>query len=332
MENKVDFEDFCNYVAEHVKEHLPEQCRDMDIRLVDGEDLGSSDDRKGIILIGDTNSAPVIYLNAVYNDYRRYGAYSMTMAVQNIASIYMNTIEEIHSMQIPDPGGLFQHPDKHRNWEEIKDKVKIRAVPVTGNEETLKSVPCRIQGDIACIYKVYLKEKVSMVINDVIMGRLGISGEELHNAAVNNSVRYEPAEFMSMEEMMKTLLDIPGDMIPSQEECRLYVLSNQNESGGAAVIFYPGMLDMVADQFPEGFYILPSSQHEVIICKMETGTKEEIDELNQMVWEINRSQVDPVDRLSDKVHAYDPVTKQIYIAGEEIPVIERSQKETIKLN
>ena len=65
-------------------------------------------------------------------------------------------------------------------------------------------------------------------------------------------------------------------------------------------MLYPRVLEDIANQLDEDYYILPSSIHEIIIlpasCCMEYS------DIDEMIVEINETQVSEEDTLSD--HAY----------------------------
>ena len=86
-----------------------------------------------------------------------------------------------------------------------------------------------------------------------------------------------------------------------RKEC-LYVLSNQRKINGAAVVLYPKLLDELYEGFSGNYFVIPSSVHEVLLIK-ETEEGEEAF-LNRMVKEVNESQVEPEEVLSDHVYYY----------------------------
>lgn len=321
MDSKMNFEDFCSYVVENIKIYLPDKYKDLSVRLVHGGEMGRSSELVGVVLYEYGKPAPVIYLNALYGDYCRYQGYDMERAMQNISKTYMDMCKA----RIP--GDMdFTRLNEYSNWEIVKDKVMLRAVPVTGNEELLKTIPCRIQGDIACTYQVIIMENedyaLGYTIDNSFMRNIAVSEKELHQIAAANSMALEPASFGNVNDILSEMTGVPVELIPGEYTNKgLYVLSNGRIHRGASVIFYPGMLDMIADKFPMGFYVLPSSIHEVMIFP-KSGEAGELEMLNLMVGEINEAAVRPEERLSDYVHEYDPKTRQLYIAGNDMPVLE----------
>ena len=83
----------------------------------------------------------------------------------------------------------------------------------------------------------------------------------------------------------------------------MYVLTNEQKTYGASLLAVPGIMGKVDQLFPEGYYILPSSIHETIILPKPCGVPAK--ELGEMVRDINRTQVNREERLSDCVYEYD---------------------------
>jgi hypothetical protein len=82
----------------------------------------------------------------------------------------------------------------------------------------------------------------------------------------------------------------------------MYVLSNNQKMQGASALLYPDVLQDFSKALGKGFYVLPSSIHEVILVP-EVGD-EEPKLMEAMVCEINETQLDLEEVLSDKVYYY----------------------------
>ena len=93
----------------------------------------------------------------------------------------------------------------------------------------------------------------------------------------------------------------------------LTVLTTQSMVHGAAAVFIPEVMEQISKKMPEGFFILPSSIHEVMVLPKTLGAS--IEALDEMVSSINEMQVDPEDQLSDFAHVYDPDRKILLCPG-----------------
>ncbi len=91
----------------------------------------------------------------------------------------------------------------------------------------------------------------------------------------------------------------------------MYILSNKDRIHGAAAILYPGVVEQLALIFQTGFYIIPSSIHEVILL-VDNGQENPI-HLREIIAEVNRTQVEPEEVLSDSLYYYNHVEKNIQI-------------------
>ncbi len=100
-----------------------------------------------------------------------------------------------------------------------------------------------------------------------------------------------------------------GERLYPDEKQLMYVLSNDTGVLGASVLFYPGVQEQIANVFDEGYTVLPSSVHEVLIVPDSAGV--DAASLKDMVREANRLVVEDKDILSDNIYHYDPKEKTL---------------------
>ena len=114
--------------------------------------------------------------------------------------------------------------------------------------------------------------------------------------------RFGLAEFFqeAKEMAMQMMSDIPDTM---------YVLTNDTKVNGAAAILNDDIRQEIAEKVGD-FYMLPSSIHETLIIPKDAGM--EFKELEQMVQEVNQTQVAPGERLSDHVYEYDAKEHELF--------------------
>ena len=87
------------------------------------------------------------------------------------------------------------------------------------------------------------------------------------------------------------------------------VLSSRQKVNGAAAILNDDTRQEIADKVGD-FYVLPSSVHETLIIQKDAGM--ELRDLEQMVQEVNQTQVAPEERLSDHVYEYDAKEHELF--------------------
>ncbi len=95
------------------------------------------------------------------------------------------------------------------------------------------------------------------------------------------------------------------------EDIHLYVLTNRKFYWGASGILDKRIIQSFAKEAGHSLYIIPSSIHEALLLPDLGQIKKE--ELDQIVREVNASQVEPYDRLSDHVYYCNMATGEIYI-------------------
>ncbi len=87
------------------------------------------------------------------------------------------------------------------------------------------------------------------------------------------------------------------------------MLGNERKLFGAAAMFYRDTIEEFSDEMGKSIFILPSSVHEVILVP-DDGLQEP-EELWKMVCEINETQVEPEDVLTDSVYYFSRKCKKI---------------------
>lgn len=119
----------------------------------------------------------------------------------------------------------------------------------------------------------------------------------------------------SMKEMMIQLMIDDGtpeyviNSIREDNNPDQTVVTNKYKLFGASAIYNKEILKEVADKYKSDLYILPSSIHEILLIPISIGDKKEID---SMVREVNETQVDPQEVLSNHAYIFRRDTMEIY--------------------
>lgn len=130
-----------------------------------------------------------------------------------------------------------------------------------------------------------------------------ITKEELFRQALENTPRLLPATIRRMQDVVREMMkdrQMEEDLF--ENEIPMYIMSNPIKMNGAATMAYPGVIRNFAETIRKNLYVIPSSIHEVILVP-ESGTEDT--NLNDMVAEVNHTQVDPKEVLADHVYYYD---------------------------
>lgn len=159
----------------------------------------------------------------------------------------------------------------------------------------------------------------TVAIPEVCSKEWGVSLEEAYEEALEVIEKDYPVYKVSMKEFMFGLMDESEEVKEELEKDKfkpandMYIMSNQEKIHGSTVLLYKGELARFCDEneFSE-LYILPSSIHEVILISRRAGIGDE-EELQTMVREVNKTQVQDHEVLSDNLYIYNRETDEITI-------------------
>lgn len=188
------------------------------------------------------------------------------------------------------------------DFEHIKDKLFIRVYGVGINEEDFSFLPNTKINNLAITYSVLIDKVTedsaikSIKFTNELLDKYGVSKEELHKAAMENSEKIFPAKYYKM-----------NDLVPFK------VLTNEMGCDGAAALFYPNQMEKIAASLGGNYFVLPSSIHEVLVLPDDGNTN--YMELEQIVKEVNET-LDRRDQLSNNVYYYDS-KERIFSSAEE---------------
>ncbi len=257
---------------------------------------------------------PSIYLNSFYDEF--CNGRELDDIIKEILQLY-----ETH------------HEDCQReisfSYEDIKDKFFFRIISKTKNEELLSTIPHIDVGSFALVFHCM------MFCDEERMGTLrvawehcdmwGISLSTLTELTARSSLQLISPTLRPIEDVIEDILwdslrryaeesDQPAtrDQVDEllrlllhkqdQESIPMYVLSNQYGNYGASSLMAIPFLDDFHNALKEDFYILPSSVHEAILVPVSKSPGRQ--RLQEMVREINESQVPEQEFLSDDVYLY----------------------------
>ena len=250
------------------------------------------------IMYPGTCAAPTMYLEPYYRDFLQ------GESIENLAD---RLLSDNGAYLLPE----FTDPEELETFDKAEDRIRYRLVNYDMNREMLKNVPHIRFLDLAKIYCMIMEVDdgfASAIIRNSDLEDWNISLEELDRKAEKNMAEYEPARVEPLRELIRSIS--PGALRETEDEdidpdtfgAALYVLSTKNRLFGASCLLYPGLMSDLASQFESGFFILPSSVHELLVLP-DAGFFTRRD-LECMVSEINTTQVERIDILSNHVYYY----------------------------
>lgn len=191
-------------------------------------------------------------------------------------------------------------------FNEIKELVNVRFAPMEKQIDAI-TMDAKYYGfpgltmypviDFGATEDGYVSAKVT---EDLIKA-WGVTVEEVFKTAIGN-LRYT---IKSMSEILIGLMvadGMPEELAKEMMEGtpdEMWVVSNADNFHGATSVI--AATKELKKQFPEGYIVLPSSIHEVIVIPKGDNDSEELEE---MVQQINAGVVSEEDRLSDSIYEF----------------------------
>lgn len=302
------YEIFREVVADTFQNYLPEEYKNMEMKIVSVNKINRMMD--GINLIGNGEKAvsPTIYINDMYDHYTLCN--DLQEAIQSGADRMVEAFKKCP--EVPAIG-----------FAEAKDNIVFQLVNTEQNREMLAEVPHREFQDLSIIYRWVVKVDAegiqSTVVKNGLAEQFGVNEEQLFKLAAENTRRIFPPCIKSMNEVLLEMFEKDGmpreiaEMMLGEmpADRMMYVISNDRGINGAISMLYEDKLHSLAMELENDLYILPSSVHEVIAVSVDMG---EPYELAQMVSEINMDQVALEERLSNQVYHYDKDLRKVSLA------------------
>ncbi len=246
--------------------------------------------------------SPSIYLNQYYEQYKE--GRDFLEILEEILGTYEASQSE--SIQI----GL----NLKYEFDQMKNIITYRLINYEKNKYLLKKIPHLRFLDLAVTFHCIVRNDEDGIgtvrITEEHQQSWGISVDELWKLASENTRRLFPSVIRPMEDIVSDLMSHSNqeELEFKAHSSNMFVLTNTKGINGATCLLYSGVLEEFAEKLDCDFYILPSSIHEVILVPQVKN--ETVDFLNaksrleEMVREINETQVAVEELLSDSVYEY----------------------------
>ncbi len=285
----MDFNSFVTKVETGIRDYLPEEVYG-NAELKHKEVVKNNNVRQtGLsVILPDNRISPIVYLEPFFESLNK------GEALETI----LGDISDALKKGCP---ALDIESEKLWDFSSVKDRIIFRLVNKDNNEAFLSGIPHRIIADLALIYCIDLISGeggcATAKITDQMMEAYGTDEDELYSLALRNTPERRPFVFQPLQNILSGFLG-EGNVTEDAINTSMYVASNLQNMGGAAVVIYKDF-DRRARETLGDYYILPSSTEEVIVIpKSNMG----VGMLKDMVREINRNEVAPEQVLSDNVY------------------------------
>lgn len=254
----------------------------------------------GLSIVEPTsNTNPVIYLESFFERFLDTDNWAGT--VKDILEFYRdNRVEDSFDMKW------------FCDFSQIRDNLFYRLINYDKNQELLSMVPHTRFLDLAKIY--YADCQIGETAGSILIyhrhvKEWNITEDELITAAEDNTPRLYPA---NLHPICDTLgLDDDINLI-LEMSIPMFVLSNTGNHNGAAAVCYKDILERFSQKVDDDLVIIPSSIHETMLLPLQKSNS--IEDLREIVYDSNRTMLEPSEFLSDNVYLYSRKDRQLIIA------------------
>lgn len=264
--------------------------------------------KKGLLIESpDVNVSPTIYLEEFYQRFLD------GETIQELAQDLLDFYSIIKCENSWNTSGI-------EHYDTIRDKIVFKLIHTEKNRPLLKEIPHIEVLDLSIVFYALLdvnsQGTATMTVSNEHLKCWDVTKEELFTLARRNVKSLLPAELFTMQQAVEEVLrSSPGEKKNLLKGTAvggndfMYVLSNPIRSFGAACIAYPEVLDLAGHVLGEDYYVLPSSVHEVVLVPESKGMAP--DEMDAMVVEINATQVEDEEILSNHAYLYKRESKTL---------------------
>lgn len=270
----------------------------------------------GISVFGASrNISPTIYLEEFYEQYCKGNSFGEVM--RNLIECY-----EAHVCHKNLDMSFFL------DYEQMRTKIAYKLVNREKNEDLLSDVPYVPFLNLAVLFFCAIENEWigngTVLIRNNHLKMWNVTVDKIYEDAIRNTPLHYPVKICTMSDLiMEMMYDVSCDnrekittMEAQKEVAPMRILTNEQKVYGAAVMLYDGVMQKIADGLKSNLVILPSSVHEVIALPV-INAKEALS-MEEMVREINRTQVGAEEILSDQVYYYERATGRLSVAQEVI--------------
>lgn len=212
------------------------------------------------------------------------------------------------------------------DYDFCRDKLRLKLINTGLNRELLENLPHIPFLDLSVVFYVALQGEdgtdMTAQVNGYLREVWKVTIEELYRQALRNTRENMPAVFVRLDKIFGNRVDmqpetasgIIGSLPPGEkiEDDTLYCLTNRLSRYGAAALLYPGVLKECAAKYGKDILILPSSVHEVLFISLSDESKR--NRLTGIVRDINQSELEPEEVLSDHIYRYDYRNDRVVMA------------------
>ena len=300
----MSFKNFVERSGREVRKLLPEDLREFPIemsvyRKTSGSYTGISLRRKGEI------SAAIVNLDLFYDMYRK--GVPMKEVLRRMAEVLVMKAPELDYSWADD-------------YARARELLVIRISRDEDKEELKRECPYRVKEDLLFTVHVRFelpggKEYGAAIVNHQLLQEYGITEEQLFADAMENSMRilpprlasvYHRKNYENVEE--ENLFTHPHPLEGEEQVADVINITNSWYHEGAPVLFYPGVMERIAECLKGSYIILLPTVNDGLAFSLALDP-ELLLKINEFI-DISRTDTPRNEYLSDELYYYDAEQKQ----------------------
>ena len=287
------------------EEFADEVCSAMALRYPDDEvNIKRVTKNNGVIYTGitvcgkDESVYPTMYLEPFYDELD--GEPLTDEFIDRMCGIY-------ESRRLGETPSL----DFLMDYEKIRKNLRCKLINYKANSSWLEEVPHKRFLDLAIVPYYLIKDcdlgkmimnEGSFVIRKNHVDMWKINADDLIDESIRNTLSMEKPQIQGIFEVMKKLNpSLMEDMPLDQTGCPMYVMTTQTQNGAVSML-YEDKIGEFCNKIESDVFIIPSSINEIILVPGDPDMPETA--INEMIREVNETQLRPVEVLSDHVYYF----------------------------
>ena len=305
------YEIFVSLLIHRIKNYLPDEWQDAEIRHIQVEKINYLKEAVEFARPQREGEKRVLAPNfSVYPFYEKF------MQGANLEEVFREIADTVvYADMQASPIGDNLELDK------MKENIIFELINTEQNKEFLERVPHREFEDLSIVYlwNISCNENglATATVTNPLAEYMELNEEELFQLAWENTRRLFPVVIKPMhvivDELMGNIKSEARPMLEIDKDESIHVITNSVRSKGAACILYEEDLFRFAEALGEDFYLLPSSRHEFLALGKEVMG---IERLTEIVHEINQTEVELEDRLSNQIYQYNSKSRKVSLVSD----------------
>jgi len=232
--------------------------------------------------MAENNTAPIVYVDEMFNEGR---------SIDSIIKYINDNVDK----------GNYNRTfniDFLDDFEQVKERLGAKLYNINTSAEVFRNATEYGFDDLIIVPYVLVEKdtdgQATIKVTKDLLERWNVTADEVIDIALEREKAN--MKVMSMLDTLKEM-GLPVDELPPlPEEDQQIIVTNKLKVNGAISVLFAK--EKLAEYFPNGYIIMPSSIHEVIAVAYD----ENVEPYTEMVREVNATQVAPEEQLSD--HAY----------------------------